>query len=290
MFDAPWTELLERRRREGVPDVDAAVAAADEADVAVVVVQDGATEGEDRDSLGLPGRQDELVAAVADANPRTVVVVRASGPVTMPWVDDVAGVLVTWYPGQADGAALADVLYGADPGGRLPVTFGRSFADYPVADPYRYPGIEGRAHYDEGVFVGYRGFDRDGVDPLFPFGHGRSYADFEYGDLEVDGGVESGLDVSVTVENRADRSGREVVQVYVEPPGSPAERPPRELGGFAAVDLDGAASERVSLSVPRRALARYDPDAGWTVDSGEYAVVVGRSSRDERCRAPVTLE
>jgi len=301
MFDAPWTELLERRRQEGVPDVDAAAAAADEADVAVVVVQDGATEGEDRDSLRLPGRQDELVAAVADANPDTVVVVRASGPVSMPWADDVASVLVTWYPGQADGAALADVLYGADPGGRLPVTFGRSFADYSVADPYRYPGIEGRAHYDEGVFVGYRGFDRDGVDPLFPFGDGRSYAAFAHDDLAVERGhggdgetdadsTDTALDVTVTVENQAQRPGREVVQAYVEPPDGPAERPLRELGGFAAVALEGGDSERVSVTIPRRALARYDPTDGWTVDPGEYAVVVGRSSRDERCRATVTLE
>jgi beta-glucosidase len=290
MFDAPWTELLERRRREAVPDLERAVAAADAADVAVVVVQDGATEGRDRDSMGLPGNQDRLVRAVAGANPNTVVVVRASGPVRMPWVDDVTAVLVTWYPGQADGAALADVLYGADPGGRLPVTFGRSFADYPVADPYRYPGIEGRAHYDEGVFVGYRGFDRDGVEPLFPFGHGRSYADFEYGDPEIAGGVESGLDVSVTVENTSDRPGREVVQAYVEPPDGPAERPPRELGGFAPLALGTGDSERVSLSVPRRALARYDPADCWTVDPGEYAVVIGRSSRDERCRVTVTLE
>jgi len=290
MFDIPWAGLGDRLRSTDGPDFDAAVSAAAGADVAVVVVQDGATEGEDRDSLDLPGAQDRLVAAVADANPRTVVVVRSSGPVTMPWVDDVAAVLATWYPGQADGAALADVLYGADPGGRLPVTFGRRFADYPVADERRYPGVDGRAHYDEGVFVGYRAFDRDGVDPLFPFGHGHSYADFAYEDLAVErDGDESGLTVSVTVENTGDRPGREVVQAYVEPPAAPVERPPRELGGFASVALDGGERQRVSLSVSRRALARYDVDAGWTVDSGKYAVVVGRSSRDERVRASVEL-
>jgi len=291
MFDVPWEGLGGRVRSTDGPDFDAAVSAATASDVAVVVVQDGATEGEDRDSLDLPGAQDRLVAAVADANPRTVVVVRSSGPVTMPWVDDVAAVLATWYPGQADGAALADVLYGADPGGRLPVTFGRRFADYPVADERRYPGVDGRVHYDEGVFVGYRAFDRDGVDPLFSFGHGESYAEFAYEDLAVEnGGGEEGLSVSVTVENTSGRPGREVVQVYVEPPEAPVERPSRELGGFASVALDGGERQRVSLSVSRRALARYDVDAGWTVDSGEYAVVVGRSSRDERTRASVELD
>jgi len=294
MFDVPWSGLGERLRTTDGPDLDAAVSAAAAADVAVVVVQDGATEGEDRDSLALPGAQDGLVAAVADANPRTVVVVRSSGPVTMPWVDDVAAVLATWYPGQADGAALADVLYGADPGGRLPVTFGRRFADYPVADERRYPGVDGRAHYDEGVFVGYRGFDRDGVTPLFPFGHGESYADFAFDDVaveldSVEGDESDGLAVSVTVENTADRPGREVVQAYVEPPAGPVDRPVRELGGFASVALDGGERRRVSLSIPRRALARYDVDAGWTVDPGEYAVVVGRSSRDERVRVSVEL-
>jgi len=291
MFDVPWEGLGGRVRSTDGPDFDAAVSAATASDVAVVVVQDGATEGEDRDSLDLPGAQDRLVAAVADANPRTVVVVRSSGPVTMPWVDDVAAVLATWYPGQADGAALADVLYGADPGGRLPVTFGRRFADYPVADERRYPGVDGRVHYDEGIFVGYRAFDRDGVDPLFSFGHGESYAEFAYEDLAVEnGGGEEGLSVSVTVENTSGRPGREVVQVYVEPPEAPVERPSRELGGFASVALDGGERQRVSLSVSRRALARYDVDAGWTVDSGEYAVVVGRSSRDERTRASVELD
>jgi beta-glucosidase len=291
MFDLPWDGLAGRGRSSDGPDFDAAVSTAAAADVAVVVVQDGATEGEDRDSLALPGAQDRLVSAVADANPQTVVVVRASGPVTMPWVDDVAAVLATWYPGQADGAALADVLYGHDPGGRLPVTFGRRFADYPVADERRYPGVDGRAHYDEGVFVGYRGFDRDGVDPLFPFGHGHSYAEFVYADLAVERDEnEAGLDVSVTVENASDRPGREVVQAYVEPPAGPVERPPRELGGFESVALDAGERRRVSLSIPRRALARYDTVAGWTVDPGEYGVVVGRSSRDERARTSVELE
>ncbi|QLH76994.1 glycoside hydrolase family 3 C-terminal domain-containing protein [Halosimplex rubrum] len=304
MFDVPGSGL--RRRLRTGPDFEAAVEAAAAADVAVVVVQDGATEGEDRDSMALPGNQDRLVRAVAEANPRTVVLCRSSGPVEMPWADDVAAVVQTWYPGQADGAALADVLYGADPGGRLPMTVGRRFDDYPVAgDERRYPGVDEHVHYDEGVFVGYRGFDRDGVAPRFPFGHGLSYADFGYDDLAVErvrtgGAVDDldapgldapGLDATVTVENRADRPGREVVQAYVEPPAAPAgvARPRRELAGFESIALDGGERRTVSLSVPRRALARYDRRDGWTVDAGEYGVVVGRSSREERVRATVDL-
>ncbi len=292
MFDAPWAGVGRYVRTNR--DVEAAVEAADAADVAVVVVQDAATESEDRDGLALPGEQDRLVAAVADANPRTVVVCRSSGPVTMPWLDDVAGVAQTWYPGQADGEALAAVLYGEDPGGRLPVTFGRRFEEYPVAGEQRYPGVDGRVHYGEGVFVGYRGFDRAGVEPLFPFGHGLSYGAFEYHDLGVeDIGVAdtgSGLLVSVTVENTSDRPGREVVQAYVSPPETDVDRPERELGGFRSVRVAGGERRDVEFTVPRRALARYDATEGWTVDAGEYRVTVGRSSRDGRVTTRLVVD
>jgi beta-glucosidase len=292
MYDLPGRRTLRRVQNaigRGSPDLDAAVEAAANADVAIVVVQDGAAEGTDRASMALPGDQDRLVRAVAGANPRTVVVCRSSGPVATPWVDDVAALVETWYPGQAEGEALADVLYGEDPGGRLPVTFGHRFEDYPVAGDRRYPGVGGHVHYDEGVFVGYRGFDHAGVDPRFAFGHGRSYAEFGYHDLTVEESA-GGLAVELTVENLASRPGREVVQAYVAPPGGPAERPPKELAGFSSLDLDAGEREGVSLSVPRRALARYDPTDGWTVDPGEYGVLVGRSSRDVRLRATIEVD
>lgn len=279
MFDVPWKGVARALRSDG--DVAAASAAAAAADVAVVVVQDAATESEDRDGMALPGDQDRLVAAVADANPRTVVVCRSSGPVEMPWLDRVAAVLQTWYPGQADGEALAAVLYGEDPGGRLPVTFGHRFEAYPVAGEERYPGVDGRVHYDEGVFVGYRGFDRAGVEPLFAFGHGCSYATFRYDDLAVDRTAE-GVAVTVSVTNTADRAGREVVQAYVAPPDAPVARPDRELGGFVPMHLDGGERRRVTVSIPRRAYERYDPEVGWTADPGEHVVTVGRSSRAPR--------
>ncbi|UPV73108.1 glycoside hydrolase family 3 C-terminal domain-containing protein [Halorussus limi] len=261
------------------PSIDEAVAAAEDADVAVVVVRDATTEARDRETLELPGRQDELVEAVADATERTVVVVNSSGPVELPWHDDVEALLAAWYPGQAHGDALADVLYGdRDPGGRLPVTFGPEEA-FPATDETQYPGVDDTVEYAEGLFVGYRHFDAADVEPTYPFGHGDSYAEFRYRDAESLGDA-----VRVTVENCAERPGREVVQAYVRPPAAPegVERPVRELAGTAAVGLDPGESRTVEIDLDDRAFARYDPDDGWVTDEGTYTVEVGRSSRDVR--------
>jgi len=264
------------------PDLDAAVDAAAAADVAVVVVRDSTTEAADREDLRLPGEQDELVEAVAAAADRTVVAVRSSGPVELPWRDEVDAILENWYPGQVDGEALARVLYGdADPGGRLPVTFAPE-GGYPATEPRQYPGVDDRAHYDEGVFVGYRHFDAADAAPTYPFGHGESYAEFEYGDVAVEDGV-----ARVDVENVADRDGREVVQAYVRPPETDVERPERELAGFAAVEVPAGGSETVEIELSEAAFARYDEQDGWTVDEGTYEIEVGRSSRDIRSRAEV---
>ncbi|MFC6864893.1 beta-glucosidase [Halomicroarcula sp. GCM10025817] len=266
------------------PSLERAVDAAAAADVAVVFVRDTTTEARDRDSLALPGRQDELIEAVAGANDRTVVVLRSGGPVETPWREDVAAVLEAWYPGQADGDAVASVLYGdSDPGGRLPVTFAPEAA-YPTSDERRFPGVDGVASYDEGVFVGYRHFDATDAQPTYPFGHGHSFATFEYGEPTVDGET-----VSVTVENVADRRGREVVQAYVRPPQvEGVDRPVREFAGAAAVELDAGESERVAVDLADLARSRYDPDDGWTVDAGTYTVEVGRSAAD--VRATTALE
>ncbi|MFC4449398.1 beta-glucosidase family protein [Halorussus aquaticus] len=261
------------------PSIDEAVAAAEDADVAVVAVRDATTEARDRETLQLPGRQDELVEAVAEAAERTVVVVNSSGPVELPWHDDVAALLAAWYPGQAHGDALADVLYGdRDPSGRLPVTFAPEDA-YPTTDEAQYPGVGDEAAYSEGVFVGYRHFDAADAEPTYPFGHGHSYADFRYEAADVDGET-----VRVTVANCADRPGREVVQAYVRPPEAPdgVERPVRELACSAAVALEGGETRTVEVALGDRAFARYDPDDGWVTDPGTYTVEVGRSSRDIR--------
>jgi len=258
--------------------IDEAVAAAEAADVALVFVRDQATEAADRETLALPGDQDELIEAVAAANERTVVVANTSGPFETPWREDVAAVVAGWYPGQAHGSAAAAVLYGdSDPGGRLPVTFAPE-AEYPTADERRFPGVDGEVHYDEGLLVGYRHFDAIDAEPTYPFGHGRSYATFEYRDAEA---VDDAT-VAVTVENTSDRPGRTVVQAYVDSPAAPddLDRPPRELGGFASLALGSGESRRVTLDLDERAFGRYDSETGWTVDSGDHVVSVGPSSRD----------
>ncbi|MDS0282838.1 beta-glucosidase [Haloarcula onubensis] len=264
------------------PSLDDAVAAAEDADVAVVCVRDATTEARDRDSLALPGRQDELIEAVAAANDRTVVVLRTGGPVETPWRDDVAAVVEQWYPGQADGAALAEVLYGdRDPSGRLPVTFAPE-GSYPASDERRFPGIDDVAHYDEGVFVGYRHFDTADDGPTYPFGHGHSYATFEYGDATATGDAT----VEVPVENTSERPGREVVQAYVRPPTvEGTDRPEREFAAAAPVRLDAGESRTVTLDLDELALSRYD--GGWTVDGGHYTVEVGRSVADVRTTAAI---
>ncbi|MFO1067518.1 MAG: fibronectin type III-like domain-contianing protein [Geminicoccaceae bacterium] len=197
---------------------------------------------------------------------------------------DVAAVLETWYPGVAGAEALADVLLGAaDPGGRLPVTFPADPAAMPTAAPARYPGEGGIARYDEGLLMGYRWYDATGTRPLFPFGHGLSYARFAYADLAVrpEG---DGAEVAFTVTNTGSRRGTEVAQLYLGPPEPPpAPMPPRRLAGFARLDLAAGESRRVTLAVAPEALAWWSPERrGWLPAPGPRRVEVGASSRDVR--------
>jgi beta-glucosidase len=251
-------------------ELERAVALAAEADVAVVVVgtnEEVECEGVDRDSLALPGRQDELVARVAAANPRTVVVVNAGAPVLLPWADDVAAILLAWFPGQEFGNALADVLTGAvEPGGRLPTTWPASEAGLPSTTPQ-----DGVLAYDEGLFVGYRAYDRDGREPLFSFGHGLGYTRWEYLAVEPADGH-----VTVRVRNAGARRGREVVQVYASRPNSAVERPPRWLAGFAVVEADPGEEVVVDVTIAPRALAHWD--GGWVVEPGEFRFEAQASS------------
>jgi beta-glucosidase len=278
------------------PDaMERAVAAAAAADAAIVVAgldDEWETEGRDRVSLALPGAQDELIARVAAANPRTIVVINAGSPVAMPWIDDVAAVLQCWYPGQEGGDAIADVLFGAtDPGGRLPTTFPVRVEDSPAH--LTYPGEAGTVSYGEGVFVGYRGFDRRATAPLFPFGHGLSYTTFEYGPVTVEPAEAvpgQPVEVRVAVRNTGARPGREVVQVYVHPAASSLLRPAQELRGFAKVALAPGEQREVRVTLDERAFAAWDPRAhDWVVEPGAYEVRVGASSRDLRGRASVRV-
>jgi beta-glucosidase len=256
-------------------EIAAAAALAAASDVAVVVVGTTAeveSEGFDRTSLALPGRQDELVRRIIAANPRTVVVVNSGAPVLLPWAEDAAAVLLSWFGGQEFGNALADVLLGdAEPGGRLPMTWPASEEGLPSPRP-----ADGVLDYREGLFVGYRAFDRDGREPLFPFGHGTGYTSWSYDSMTVADGP-AGLAVCVQVRNTGPRRGREVVQVYASRPGSAVERPAKWLAGFAAVDADPGETVEVGILLPERVFQHWS-DAGWVIEPGPFTFSAGPSS------------
>ncbi|MEV5317331.1 glycoside hydrolase family 3 C-terminal domain-containing protein [Streptomyces sp. NPDC052687] len=262
-----------------------AVRAARAADTAVVVVattEHVESEGFDRTDLRLPGRQDDLVRAVAAANPDTVVVVNAGSPVELPWRDEVAAVLLTWFPGQEGGAALADVLTGAhEPGGRLPTTWG-ALADAPVT---RVTPENGELRYEEGVFIGYRAWQKAGRTPAYPFGHGLGYTTWAYESAEVHGST-----VTVRVRNTGERPGREVVQVYLAPAEPGAERPARWLAGFAGVEAAPGETAEARIDLPRRAFEIWDETTNsWSFVKGSYEIQAGRSIADRRITVPATV-
>jgi beta-glucosidase len=270
-----------------------AVALAAGADVAVVVVGTTAeieSEGYDRASLALPGRQDELVRAVAAANPRTVVVVNAGSPVELPWRDQVPAILLSWFPGQEFGHALADVLLGrAEPGGRLPTTWPARQADVPVLDTRP---VAGRLEYREGLHVGYRAWARAGTGPAFPFGHGLGYTTWAYQGLEAPAAADPGTEVvaRARLANSGPRPGREVVQAYLARPASAVERPAFWLAGFAAVQADPGQEVTAELRLARRAFQHWSPETrSWETEPGPYQLTVGRSSADRPLTAELTI-
>jgi len=273
-------------------EIARAVGLAARADVAVVVVgttEEVESEGFDRETLALPGRQSELVRVVAAVNPRTVVVVNSGAPVLLPWLDQVPAVLLAWFPGQEAGHALADVLLGAvEPGGRLPTTWPATAEGLPSATP-----VDGVLAYDEGLFVGYRWYDREGREPAFPFGHGLGWTTWDYLNLEAPETAAPGEDVlvRVRVRNTGTRAGREVVQLYASRARTEVERVPRWLVGFAA--LDAAPGEEVSaeIVVSGRAFAHWDAEAHrWDVEPGDFGLVAGQSSREVRVTGMVRVE
>ncbi len=265
------------------PGIAAAVAAAKSASVAVVVVSDDTeSEATDRPSLNLPSAQDELISAVAAANPHTVVVVNAGAPVAMPWLPSVAGVLDTWYPGQTSGTSLASVLFGrTDPGGHLPVTFPASLSQVPASTTAQFPGNGSTVQYSEGVDVGYRWYDAKDIAPLFPFGFGLSYTQFAFSRLSVSRPVTDGTQdvrVSAVVTNTGHRPGSEVAQLYLGDPAGTGE-PPRQLAGFQRVSLAPGDSARVSFVLTPQEESWWDDAAsGWTQTAGRYTLYVGGSS------------
>lgn len=278
-----------------------AIAAASVADVAVVFANDNETEGADRADLKLragiceltclysPQDQDQLISAVAQANPNTVVVLNTGGPVTMPWLDKVPAVLEAWYPGQEGGHAIASVLFGdVNPSGKLPQTFPKSERDLPTRTPAQYPGINKRAKYSEGLLVGYRWFDARNIAPLFAFGHGLSYTTFRYSDARAET-TARGATVRVTLQNTGRVAGAEVAQAYVEEPAAAGE-PPRQLGGFKKVFLQPGESRTLTIHLDKRAFSRWNTKAhAWQVVEGVHGIAVGSSSRDIRATATVRM-
>jgi len=268
-----------------------AVDAARAARAAVVLGYDEGSEGRDRASLGLPGTQDDLIAAVAGANRRTVVLLQTGSAVLMPWLESTASVLQVWYPGQEGGEATASVLLGeTGPGGRLPVTFPRAETDAPSSPPERYPGVDGHASYSEGILVGYRWYDAQGIDPAFPFGHGLSYTKFAYDALEVKS-AKDGLDVTFRIRNSGSMPGVDVPQVYLGPAddvGVPMA--PRQLVGFDRITLQPGERKDVTIHIDARQLSYWSTEAnGWVRSAGERTVYVGASSRDIRLEASIEV-
>ncbi len=253
--------------------IAAAVAAAAASDIAVVVVGTNSkveSEGYDRENLDLPGRQDDLVRAVAAANPRTIVIVNAGSPVALPWADDVAAIVLGYFGGQEFGTAIADILTGAsEPGGRLPSTWPTTLADVPVTEV---TPTEGVLTYHEGIHIGYRAWLKAGTEPAFAFGHGLGYTQWSWDGAEPDA---DGYAVTVTVTNTGDRAGKQVAQVYAERADSAVERPARWLVGFAVVRAEAGETVSVSIPVPARRLAHWDDE--WVVEPGVYTLRVGAS-------------
>jgi beta-glucosidase len=228
------------------------------------------------------------------ANERTVVVMTSGGAVdTNGWLDRVPALLQAWFPGQEGGTAIAEILMGdVNPSGRLPATFERRWEDNPAYDYYYPEPGTLRIDYTEGIFVGYRGFEQEGIAPLFPFGHGLSYTTFEYGKLAItpertdDGNVEISFDLT----NTGDRAGAEVAQVYVADAHSKVSRPPKELKGFVKVSLDPGETRRVRVELDRRSFSYYDVQSGdWAVTPGDFEILVGRSSAAIELRRKLTF-
>lgn len=290
-FTGTWFTVIHKGPPEfGIKDVTpaitAAASAARKANVAIVFAGKTSTEGADQDNLLLPGDENELIEAVAAVNPRTIVVLNTGGPVVMPWLNRVQGVLEAWYPGEADGTAIASVLFGAvDPSGRLPITFPTSLSAQPIAMPSQFPGANDVVDFGTGpaaLDVGYRWYQAHNVTPLFPFGYGLDYTTFTLSNaslLERDGNILLNVDVS----NTGARAGVDVVQAYVKYP-SAADEPPEQLKGFVRVELEPHSTRSVSLSIPISTLDVF-LDGTFRTLAGTYDVSLGQSSAN----LPITL-
>jgi beta-glucosidase len=281
------------REEEKVDLEDEAVKVARDADVAIVVVgldDEWESEGYDRQSMDLPkdGSQDRLIEAVLEANPRTIVVNQSGTPVTMRWADKVPAILQAWYQGQEAGNALADVLFGIQsPSGKLPTTFPKRLEDNPAY--HNWPGENLKTVYGEGIYIGYRHYERSKIEPLFPFGHGLSYTTFTYGTPTISEKVLTESDsirVSVPITNSGRVAAREIVQGYIRDPKSTLPRPEKELQAFAKVFLEAGETKTVDLKFDKYSVGYYDTsldqNGAWIAEEGTFDVLIGASSADIR--------
>ena len=273
----------------------AALAAASDAALVFVGTSDEwESEGYDRADMELPGDQVELVKKVAAANKNTIVVLNTGAPVAMgQWIDQVPSVVEAWFPGQECGNAIADILFGdVNPSGKLPTTFPKRLEDNPAY--INYPGENGKVLYGEGIFVGYRYYDKKKIEPLFPFGHGLSYTSFEYSDLEIGSTeyeAEDSIEITVDVKNTGKQEGKEVVQLYVRDVESSLVRPEKELKAFKKVALRPGETKTVHFTLGKDALSFYDPQQKqWIAEAGEFEIMIGSSSRDVRVKGSFSLK
>lgn len=268
-----------------------AVAHAKAAEVAVVVVGTNSrveSEGFDRKNLALPGRQDDLVKAVAAANPNTIVLINAGSPVILPWRNEVRAILLTYFAGQEMGDAIVDMLLGrAEPGGRLPTTWAATEADVPVLDTAPKNGV---VSYGEGIHIGYRAFLMKGTQIAYPFGFGLGYTSWNLtheNTIDFASGSHADAHVEVTLTNTGTRPGKQVVQVYAERPHSAVDRPVKWLVGFSTVTIDAGSSARLVVPVTKRSLAYWDGE--WVYEPGEFTLTIGLSVTDTWATTTVTL-
>jgi len=291
-YDGLSAELQARTTVMDGSDINAAADAAKRAQLVIVMVGDQDAEGRDQ-SLELPKAQNDLVKAVVSANPKTVVVVKSGSAVLMPWIDSVPAVLEAWYPGEEDGHAVADVLTGkVNPSGKLPLSFPRSAEDTLAANPEQYPGVNGVAHYSEGLDVGYRGYTAHHIPLLFPFGFGLSYTEFKFDGLKVSKGPGSAnATVSFKVTNSGKRAGAEVAEVYLGFPAiAEGNEPPLQLKAFSKVMLNPGESKTVEVKLDARAFSYWSEKThAWQVAQGDFQVMVGDSSANTPLKANLAV-
>jgi len=271
-----------------------AIKLAKDSDAVILVAgtnSDWETEGNDRSTLELPGKQNQLIEKVTEANQNTIIVMNTGGPCTMPWIDKAPAVLQCWFPGQEFGNSLYDLIFGkVNPSGKLTTTFPKKLKDTPAFK--HYPGENLQMDYLEGLYVGYRWYEKENIEPLFCFGHGLSYTDFEYDNLKViPPQIEDAvISLSLNVKNTGEIKGKEVVQVYVSVENSNVDRPLKELKSFKKIDLEISESQTVIFNLTERDLAYWDVDKkAWALEPAEYKVLVGSSSKDIKLETSIWL-